>query len=70
MERLDIGLNVWINFWSASVVGEIIAFREYPVRKFKYDLKVTSKDGQERRIYNVDMEMLSKLLTKDDGSDL
>lgn len=59
-ERLNIGLEVWINFWSASVIGEIISIHEYPEQKFKYDLKVIAKDGLEKRIYNVDGEMLTR----------
>lgn len=58
-QRLNIGLEVWINFWSAYVIGEVIAVHEYPNEVFKFDLKVTDANGKEQRIYNVSFEMLS-----------
>ena len=64
MDKYQIGFGVWINFWSASIIGYICGIHEYPNGVFKFDLKVTDVSGKEQRIYNVSSEMLS--VTKPD----
>lgn len=55
-----IGESLWINFWSASIIGEVCGVHMYRSKE-KYDFKVFGGGGVGvTRIYNIDSAIVSR----------
>jgi hypothetical protein len=59
----QIGDSVWLRLWSDDIVSEIHAVHFYE-GKVKYDLKVSTHDVGETRLYNIDSAFVHKTINK------